>query len=94
MTESQRSTIIIAGGAGYIASHLVLALTKHTDFKSYNLVVMDNLLSGHKQAIPKGVTLENADIKNEEQINTVFSKYKDIKAVFVSTPNWAHLVSP
>jgi len=90
MPESQRSTIIIAGGAGYIASHLVLALTKHTDFRDYNLVVMDNLLSGHKQSIPKGVTLENADLKYEEQIDTVFSKYKDIKAVFVSSQNHAH----
>ena len=39
-------TILVAGGAGYIGSHMVALLVE----KGYDVVVADNLCTGHWQA--------------------------------------------
>ncbi|MCQ5137448.1 NAD-dependent epimerase/dehydratase family protein, partial [Coprococcus eutactus] len=39
--------ILVAGGAGYIGSHMVKDLIEH----GYDVVVADNLSTGHKKAI-------------------------------------------
>ena len=45
-------TILVAGGAGYIGSHMVALLVE----KGYDVVVVDNLCTGHKEAV-KGAEL-------------------------------------
>ena len=40
-------TILVAGGAGYIGSHMVAMLVK----RGYEVVVADNLRTGHWQAV-------------------------------------------
>ena len=40
-------TILVAGGAGYIGSHMVALLVK----RGYEVVVADNLRTGHWQAV-------------------------------------------
>ncbi|MBC1814324.1 NAD-dependent epimerase/dehydratase family protein, partial [Listeria booriae] len=40
-------SIIVLGGAGYIGSHAVAELVN----RGYNVVVVDNLKTGHKEAI-------------------------------------------
>ncbi|WP_368261541.1 NAD-dependent epimerase/dehydratase family protein, partial [Enterococcus faecium] len=40
-------TILVLGGAGYIGSHAVDQLVQ----KGYQVAVVDNLLTGHKQAV-------------------------------------------
>ena len=42
-------TILVAGGAGYIGSHMVALLVK----RGYEVIVADNLRTGHWQAIQK-----------------------------------------
>ncbi len=49
---------LVTGGAGYVGSHLVAALTDRGD----NVVVLDNLLTGHRGAVPPGVQLVVADL--------------------------------
>jgi UDP-glucose 4-epimerase len=44
-------SILVTGGAGYIGSHMVYALIESGE----NAVVLDNLSTGFKWAIPKGV---------------------------------------
>ena len=39
--------ILVTGGAGYIGSHCVLALLE----KGYNVVIFDNLLTGHIETV-------------------------------------------
>ena len=47
--------ILVLGGAGYIGSHAVDQLIT----KGYQAVVVDNLLTGHRQAIhPEAVFYE------------------------------------
>ena len=64
------SKILVVGGAGYIGSHCVLALLE----KGYEVVVFDNLSTGHKETIEtlskygkldfvKGDLLNPADLK-------------------------------
>jgi len=42
-----KPTILVTGGAGYIGSHAVLALT------GYSVVVLDNLVYGHQDLVEK-----------------------------------------
>ena len=43
-------TILVAGGAGYIGSHMVALLVE----KGYDVVVVDNLCTGHREAVKGG----------------------------------------
>ena len=68
--------VLVVGGAGYIGSHLV------NDIKDeHDVVVMDNLSKGHKQAV--AVPFELGDIRNKDDLERIFSKHKP-DAVFVN----------
>lgn len=43
------STILVAGGAGYVGSHAVKALAT----AGYDVVIYDNLLAGHREAVDR-----------------------------------------
>ncbi len=43
------STVLVAGGAGYVGSHAVKALAA----AGYDVVVYDNLLAGHREAVDR-----------------------------------------
>lgn len=62
--------ILVTGGAGYIGSHTVSLLQE----KGYEVVVFDNLVYGHKQAV--SCPLVVGDLLNKKQINEVFEKNK------------------
>ena len=46
-------TVLVTGGAGYIGSHMVHALVDAGE----RVVVLDNLSTGFKWAVPKDVSL-------------------------------------
>ncbi|MBB5235697.1 UDP-glucose 4-epimerase GalE [Deinococcus budaensis] len=50
--------LMVVGGAGYIGSHTVRQLLA----AGHEAVVLDNLSSGHAQALPEGVPLVQADL--------------------------------
>ena len=50
--------ILVTGGAGYIGSHLVALLAARGE----QVVVVDNLSTGHRAALPDGVRLAVADL--------------------------------
>src|SRR5574344_770171 len=64
-------TILVAGGAGYIGSHTVKYLLN----LGYNVVVVDNLISGHKEAVLCD-NFEKADIGDAYSIDKILKKYK------------------
>lgn len=69
-------TILVTGGAGYIGSHVVKALGRAGE----NLVVLDNLSTGFKDAVLFG-ELVVGDVGDEALLNQLFQKHK-FEAVF------------
>lgn len=65
-------SILVLGGAGYIGSHTVYALIK----KDYDVIVIDNLETGHIEAIPESVKFYQGDIRDFNFLNDVFKKEK------------------
>jgi UDP-glucose 4-epimerase len=49
---------LVTGGAGFVGSHVVLALVERGD----EVVVFDNLRQGHRAALPEGVRLIARDL--------------------------------
>lgn len=64
-------TILVAGGAGYIGSHTVKYLINH----NYKVVVLDNLVYGHKEAV-LSENFELVDLADKKAIDKVFEKYE------------------
>lgn len=64
--------ILVAGGAGYIGSHTVLSLIE----AGHHVVVVDNLLTGHINAIPAEVKFYNGDIRDLLFLMKVFTHEK------------------
>ncbi len=78
--------ILVTGGAGYIGSHTTIALLN----AGYDVVIFDNLELGHSEIIEtlkniqtKGrvVNFIQGDLKNLNDIKSVFERHKDIQAV-------------
>lgn len=67
--------ILVVGGAGYIGSHLVKELVEKEE-----VVVLDNLATGHKEAVDSRAVFVKGDLGNVEDLESIFSKYP-IKAV-------------
>ncbi|KAI9216751.1 hypothetical protein BC828DRAFT_392865 [Blastocladiella britannica] len=72
--------VLVVGGAGYIGSHCVRELAKLGADK-YDIVVVDNLSTGHPESVPAGVGYEKADIRHKETLVPVFEKHRP-QAVF------------
>ena len=68
--------ILVMGGAGYIGSHTV----KHLTEQGYPCVVADNLIYGHREAVPTNVPFEKADLNDPASLENLFAKY-DFEAV-------------
>ncbi|MGW9103398.1 UDP-glucose 4-epimerase GalE [Priestia megaterium] len=63
-------SILVLGGAGYIGSHAVYQLIE----QQFDVVVIDNLHKGHKQAIHPKATFYEGDIRNKAFLRQVFDQ--------------------
>lgn len=57
--------ILVTGGAGYIGSHIVMLLCD----KGHDIVVLDNLSLGTKEAVDKRAVFIEGSILNDEDLN-------------------------
>ncbi|MEO1649838.1 MAG: UDP-glucose 4-epimerase GalE [Pseudomonadota bacterium] len=60
-------TVLVTGGAGYIGSHMTLALRDRGE----NVVVIDNLSTGFEWAVADGAKLVVADIADTDTVASV-----------------------
>jgi UDP-glucose 4-epimerase len=67
--------ILVTGGAGYIGSHTVCELLS----KGEEVIILDNLQTGHKRAIVDGKLIEG-DLRDRDVLNQVFRNH-EIEAV-------------
>ena len=64
--------ILITGGAGYIGSHVCNLLLD----KGFKVTVIDNLITGNKELVPKKAKLIIADIADEKKVEDVITNEK------------------
>ena len=60
---------LVTGGAGYVGSHAVLALTE----AGHQVVVFDNLRQGHAQALEAGVRLVTGDLADPASVGAMLA---------------------
>ncbi|MCY0149677.1 UDP-glucose 4-epimerase GalE [Hoeflea sp. G2-23] len=70
-------TVLVTGGAGYIGSHMVWKLLDRNE----QVVVIDDLSTGHAWAVPDGVAFVHADVADKSALDRIFSEHQ-IDAVF------------
>ena len=63
--------ILVTGGAGYIGSHMVLALIDRGE----QVVVVDNLSTGHPWALPPNVALRGGDVGDAGFLDAVIREF-------------------
>jgi UDP-glucose 4-epimerase len=61
MNDATRPSVLVTGGAGYIGSHAVLALLDG----GWRVVVLDNLTTGFRWAVPEAATFVEGDIADQ-----------------------------
>jgi UDP-glucose 4-epimerase len=76
--SSEKTTILVTGGAGYIGAHAVLALQR----SGYEVIVLDNLVYGHRDIVEKilQVELVIGDTNDRQLLDQIFATHK-IEAV-------------
>lgn len=70
-------SILVLGGAGYIGSHMVKRLIE----KGEEPVVVDNLVTGHRQAVDQKAKFYEGDLADQTFMRTVFRENPDIDVV-------------
>lgn len=66
-----KPAVLVTGGAGYIGSHAVLALLD----AGWPVVVIDNLVTGFKWAIPKEAVFAKGDIADQDLVARLIEEH-------------------
>jgi UDP-glucose 4-epimerase len=69
-TNEDDMSVLVTGGAGYIGSHMVHELAD----SGHDVVVLDNLTTGFKWALPGAAKLVVGDIGDEELIASIVAR--------------------
>lgn len=69
--------IAVIGGAGYIGSHTVKYLIEQED----QVVVFDNLSTGHREFVPLNIPFIEGDLGNQDDLDNLFNSYPEIHTV-------------
>ncbi|MCA5013237.1 MULTISPECIES: UDP-glucose 4-epimerase GalE [unclassified Enterococcus] len=63
--------ILVVGGAGYIGSHVVKQLADTEN----QIVVLDNLQTGHEKAVTKPAIFIHGDVRDKSLLKKLFAEY-------------------
>ena len=69
--------VLVTGGAGYVGSHIVLALCD----AGYRVAVVDDLSTGSRNAVPAGVPMVRADAGDAGTVRAAIERYGVVAAV-------------
>ena len=69
---NKKQNILVTGGAGYIGSHIVELLVK----TKANIIILDNLVTGHKKLLNKKAIFIKEDINNKTKLTQIINDYK------------------
>lgn len=61
-------TVLVTGGAGFIGS----SIAKTLQAAGRDVVVLDNLIAGNREAVPEGTTFVEADIRDLDALRSAF----------------------
>lgn len=64
-------SILVLGGAGYIGSHLV----KFLEEKGEEVVVVDNLVTGHRESLSKNIYFYKGDVRDKEFLRPIIKEF-------------------
>lgn len=64
--------VLVTGGAGYVGSIVTENLLK----EGYEVVVLDNLQQGHREAVPRDARLVVGDLGDADILENVFRRYR------------------
>lgn len=64
--------VLVMGGAGYIGSHTV----RHLLDNGYDVVVADNLIYGHREAVDERAVFVHADLADKFSLQKLFEQHK------------------
>ena len=67
----KKKNILVVGGAGYIGSHMVKDLLR----AGYEVVIIDNLSTGHRELLPGGIFFEG-NLGDGKLLDRIFSEYQ------------------
>jgi UDP-glucose 4-epimerase len=70
-SNGARPAVLVTGGAGYIGSHAVLALLD----AGWTVVVIDNLVTGFRWAIPEGAVFAEGDIADQALVARLIEEH-------------------
>ena len=65
-----KQRVLVTGVAGFIGSHMADGLLA----KGFEVVGLDNLSTGEKRNIPKGITFIQGDVTNDKHLGRAFAK--------------------
>lgn len=82
--------VLVVGGAGYIGSHMTRLLLN----SDYEVVVVDDLSTGHQKAIDARAVFRKANISDMAALNSIFEEYQiDAVMHFAARSIVAHSIS-
>ncbi|GAW32743.1 UDP-glucose 4-epimerase GalE [Carboxydocella sp. JDF658] len=64
--------VLVTGGAGYIGSHTVYYLLQ----QGHQPIVLDNLSTGHRQAVPSTVPFYHGDIADSVLVTSIINQHQ------------------
>lgn len=82
--------ILVTGGAGYIGSHVLLALSDQ------EIVVVDDFSTGHEWAVPEGIEIARGSITDAPWLDDVLRRYRPKTVVHMAarTEAFVSVVDP
>jgi UDP-glucose 4-epimerase len=71
-SEDSGMTVLVTGGAGYIGSHIVQELVD----RQQPVIVLDNLSTGFRHAVPPGARLVVGDVGDESLVSRLMAEHR------------------